>query len=179
MISPITPTTLAIHRRNILALCSCCCLLLLPNLPTNAHGYRAPTTANRHQYQQAAGDSSLMMSPFLGSGQLDQMTGGDSQLFESADASLVADLLGSFSERQTFAPDTIERPLQSQPQPQRQQRQRQPQETPGHYEFEVAPKMEPPGAPRPPFKQANSVCPGSGKQTGARRPNSAPGSGSD
>jgi len=34
---------------------------------------------------------------------------------------------------------------------------------PGHYEFEVAPKMEPPVVRGPPFKQTNQVCPGTGE----------------
>ena len=48
-------------------------------------------------------------------------------------------------------------------QQQQQQQQQQHSGTPGHYEFEVAPKMEPPSARRPPFKQTNQLCPGSGE----------------
>ena len=35
--------------------------------------------------------------------------------------------------------------------------------TPGHYEFEVAPKMEPPTVRRPPYLQSTQLCPGSGE----------------
>lgn len=34
---------------------------------------------------------------------------------------------------------------------------------PGHYEFEVAPKMEPPTVRRPPYLQSTQLCPGSGE----------------
>lgn len=34
---------------------------------------------------------------------------------------------------------------------------------PGHYEFDVAPKMEPPSVRKPPYRQTAQVCPGSGK----------------
>lgn len=34
---------------------------------------------------------------------------------------------------------------------------------PGHYEFEVAPKMEPPAVRKPPYPQSAQLCPGSGK----------------
>lgn len=33
---------------------------------------------------------------------------------------------------------------------------------PGHYEFEVAPKMEPPTVKKPPYVQSAQLCPGSG-----------------
>lgn len=33
---------------------------------------------------------------------------------------------------------------------------------PGHYEFEVAPKMEPPTVRKPPYQQSAQMCPGSG-----------------
>lgn len=46
---------------------------------------------------------------------------------------------------------------------QRQQQQQSPP-MPGHYEFEVAPKMEPPSVRRPPYQQTSTqVCPGSGE----------------
>lgn len=32
---------------------------------------------------------------------------------------------------------------------------------PGHYEFEVAPKMEPPSVRKPPYQQSRQTCPGS------------------
>ena len=38
--------------------------------------------------------------------------------------------------------------------------------SPGHYEFEVAPKMEPPSVRRPPYRQTDQLCPGSGKSPG-------------
>lgn len=41
--------------------------------------------------------------------------------------------------------------------------QRQQQQTPGHYEFEVAPNLEPPSVRKPPYKQSNQQCPGSGE----------------
>lgn len=34
---------------------------------------------------------------------------------------------------------------------------------PGHYEFEMAPKMEPPSVRKPPYIQSALMCPGSGK----------------
>lgn len=34
---------------------------------------------------------------------------------------------------------------------------------PGHYEFEVAPKMEPPAVRKPPYLQSSQMCPGSGE----------------
>lgn len=41
-----------------------------------------------------------------------------------------------------------------------QQRQNQ---QPGHYEFDVAPKMEPPSVRKPPYRQTDQQCPGSGE----------------
>lgn len=35
--------------------------------------------------------------------------------------------------------------------------------SPGHYEFEMAPKMEPPSVRKPPYLQSAFVCPGSGE----------------
>lgn len=34
---------------------------------------------------------------------------------------------------------------------------------PGHYKFELAPKMEPPTVRKPPYQQSGQVCPGLGK----------------
>lgn len=34
---------------------------------------------------------------------------------------------------------------------------------PGHYEFEMAPKMEPPSVRKPPYQQSAQICPGSSK----------------
>jgi len=44
-----------------------------------------------------------------------------------------------------------------------QQQQHHHHNIPGHYEFEVAPKMEPPSVRKPPYQQSVSACPGSGK----------------
>lgn len=35
--------------------------------------------------------------------------------------------------------------------------------SPGHYEFEVAPNLEPPSVRKPPYKQSSQQCPGSGE----------------
>lgn len=35
--------------------------------------------------------------------------------------------------------------------------------SPGHYEFEVAPKLEPPSVRKPPYQQTKHQCAGSGK----------------
>lgn len=35
---------------------------------------------------------------------------------------------------------------------------------PGHYEFEVAPKMEPPSVRKPPYQQSAQLCPGTGER---------------
>lgn len=45
-----------------------------------------------------------------------------------------------------------------QPQPQQQP-------MPGYYEFEVAPKMEPPSVKRQQYKHSAQICPGSSKYT--------------
>lgn len=37
------------------------------------------------------------------------------------------------------------------------------QNSPGHYEFEVAPKLEPPIVRKPPYKQSQQRCSGTGK----------------
>lgn len=37
------------------------------------------------------------------------------------------------------------------------------QNVPGHYEFEMAPKMEPPSVRKPPYQQSGQICPGSSK----------------
>lgn len=47
-----------------------------------------------------------------------------------------------------------------------QQQQQQHNANLGHYDFEVAPKMEPPSVRKPPYLQSAQVCPGSGKLDG-------------
>lgn len=44
-----------------------------------------------------------------------------------------------------------------------QKHQQRHQNTPGHYEFEVAPQMEPPSVRKPPYVQTATVCAGSGE----------------
>lgn len=41
--------------------------------------------------------------------------------------------------------------------------QQQHHNSPGHYEFEVAPKLEPPSVRKPPYSQSQQHCAGSGK----------------
>lgn len=48
---------------------------------------------------------------------------------------------------------------------QQQQQQVHSNSIPGHYEFEVAPKMEPPAVRKPPYQQSAQLCPGSGELT--------------
>lgn len=44
-----------------------------------------------------------------------------------------------------------------------QQQQIHNDEMPGHFKFELAPKMEPPTVRKPPYQQSGQVCPGLGK----------------
>lgn len=37
------------------------------------------------------------------------------------------------------------------------------QNVPGHFEFEMAPKMEPPSVRKPPYQQSSQLCSGTGK----------------
>lgn len=151
MISKVT-RNLATEAGRILALCCCYCLLLVPNSSNVYSGVVAQLHYSNKNNQQHFLDSIMadpIVSPQLFNGQYHQTVGN---LIESNDASFVSDLMNSFSERQPMT-QSLDQSNQHQ------------HGTPGHYEFEVAPKMEPPSAPRPPFKQANFVCPGSGKCT--------------
>lgn len=44
-----------------------------------------------------------------------------------------------------------------------QQQQIHDGQMPGHFKFELAPKMEPPTVRKPPYQQSGQVCPGLGK----------------
>lgn len=143
---------IAICRRVTLTLC--CCLLIVPNLPNvynlqqkqHQHHQIEPKLEfanNRHHYNLIASDN--FNQQYQGSGNL---------VDEQGDNSFVAELLNSFVGNQQSSELLLN---------QQQSQQQHQHGTPGHYEFEVVPKMEPPSAPRPPFKQANHACPGSGK----------------
>lgn len=127
------------------ALAVCCLLLVVSNVPNTSLAQDA-----RYHYQ--------LMQDVASQQQLGQTA---YSLADPSDASLLmADLFNSFGGGSSPS-ELATRPHQERAKPVEGPNQRE--QTPGHYEFEVAPKMEPPGAPKPPFKQASNSCPGSGE----------------
>lgn len=161
MISPIDTIRRRRHSGVTLAPASaltfCCLLFVFNHLPKVANQQRL---GQLWQQPQALADFAALPSDrdryqLIGEDEAQALVQHAGPASSSSSSLMLADLLNSFGmarqERLTPASDA------TRPQPTHGG------DTPGHYEFEVAPRMEPPGAPKPPFHQASTSCPGSGE----------------
>jgi hypothetical protein len=128
----------------------CFCLLLATNLFrfTNATNLNGLSGDARTHYQMLDALAGSSQQPRLSPGA--PLDANEPLLFDAG-----LDLFDSLATKHDLEALKLRRPATA--------ARHQQSPTPGHYEFEVAPKMEPPSAPKPPFKQSSAVCPGSGK----------------